>query len=377
VGKLSEALRSAAALDAGGRAMLFGEPKDWAAALRHLAPLVGETGPQAIGLGLLRARAFAKLEKHGEAARVAGTALTWLASAASTAAQGGSAAALAAAWAAGAGSGGGVSGRWERGTPRMLMAGLGSASALELGDVDKAKKYYQLVLRADPDQPEVSAKYKALKKLLKGLKNVDDLSQKGYYHRALDALEGCLADMKALQLSSGTFRSTVLLRQCRAMSQIKRHEEALEACDLAVQLREASGGAANLMREALEARADALGRDNDWDEALRDLASANDLAEKGGADEEQRQSLRRRQHEASQAQRLWRERRDHLSTLELPQNLGQLPHDKQCSWIKKQHRKFARKWHPDKYRGNSDRGARKMREVSEAKDSLTKQFRCK
>ena len=73
---------------------------------------------------------------------------------------------------------------------------------------------------------------------------------------------------------------------------------------------------------------------------------------------------------------VWKQRRDHLSTLELPANLGQLSVEKQCSWIKKQHRKLARKWHPDKYRGNKERAARKMNEVTEAKEELTKRFKC-
>jgi len=78
-----------------------------------------------------------------------------------------------------------------------------------------------------------------------------------------------------------------------------------------------------------------------------------------------------------QAQRQWRERRDHLATLELPANLDQLSPEKQCIWVKKQHRKLARKWHPDKYRGNPERGSRKMREVSESKKVLSDRFKCK
>ena len=41
------------------------------------------------------------------------------------------------------------------------------------------------------------------------------------------------------------------------------------------------------------------------------------------------------------------------------------------------YRKLARKWHPDKYRGNPERGSRKMREVSEAKKVLSERFKCK
>ena len=35
-----------------------------------------------------------------------------------------------------------------------------------------------------------------------------------------------------------------------------------------------------------------------------------------------------------------------------------------------------RRWHPDKAKGDKARAARKMREVSEAKEALTEQLRC-
>lgn len=52
------------------------------------------------------------------------------------------------------------------------------------------------------------------------------------------------------------------------------------------------------------------------------------------------------------------------SVLELPVNMHQIAHDKQCTWVKKQHKVLARKWHPDKARGNKLRAVRKMREVA-------------
>ena len=41
---------------------------------------------------------------------------------------------------------------WERGQPRMLAVGLGSAAALELGDGKKALAFFSTVLKYDPDQ---------------------------------------------------------------------------------------------------------------------------------------------------------------------------------------------------------------------------------
>jgi DnaJ family protein C protein 3 len=356
------ALRSvtkAVKMDAASKVYLR-EPAYYEEALAALKPMVDETGPRATTLSLMRARCFDKLGRWADASRVAGLSLT--------------------SWAGSSSNSG--TGLWERGSPRMLMASIGATAATEMGDMEKVKKYYQLVLRAEPDQKEVSQQYKSLKSLLKLLKSADDLILKGYNHKALKVLDEALSSMRGMHMSSGTFRSTVLIKLCNANSQIKRHEEALLFCDQALGLRQAASGSTAFedpaaVREALLARAEALSRDDDHDEALRDFKKALENAEASGVKDEPLMTLKRRIHEAQTAQRVWSQRRNHLSTLELPANLNQLSHEKQCSWIKKQHRKLARKWHPDKYRGNSERGSRKMREVSEAKKALSDQFKCK
>jgi tetratricopeptide (TPR) repeat protein len=57
----------------------------------------------------------------------------------------------------------------------MIAASLGAAAAMEMGDSDKALKFYQLVLRNDPDQKDTDAQYKGLKKIVKMLKEADEL----------------------------------------------------------------------------------------------------------------------------------------------------------------------------------------------------------
>ena len=60
----------------------------------------------------------------------------------------------------------------------------------------------------------------------------------------------------------------------------------------------------------------------------------------------------------------------------LPVNLHQLPREKQCNYVKKAHKALARKWHPDKAKGNKERASRKMNEVSEAKEKLVAELQC-
>ena len=44
--------------------------------------------------------------------------------------------------------------------------------------------------------------------------------------------------------------------------------------------------------------------------------------------------------------------------------------------MKKQYRKLAKAWHPDRYKGVKARAERKMRETAEANEVLVKQLRC-
>ena len=72
----------------------------------------------------------------------------------------------------------------------------------------------------------------------------------------------------------------------------------------------------------------------------------------------------------------WEKRRDHARVLDLPANVNDLRKESKCKWLKKQHKKLARLWHPDKARGDRLRAERKMREVSEAKEALVQAYGC-
>ena len=67
----------------------------------------------------------------------------------------------------------------------------------------------------------------------------------------------------------------------------------------------------------------------------------------------------------------------HITALDLPPNLNELPHDNQCKWLKKQYRKMSLKWHPDKARGSKKRAERKMRDVADAKAFMVNRLNCR
>ena len=73
----------------------------------------------------------------------------------------------------------------------------------------------------------------------------------------------------------------------------------------------------------------------------------------------------------------WSEDRDHSVVLQLPVNINELGQKSRCMWVKKQYKLMAKKWHPDKAKGDKKRASRKMSEVAEAKKALVAQFQCR
>ena len=89
-------------------------------------------------------------------------------------------------------------------------------------------------------------------------------------------------------------------------------------------------------------------KDHNYDDAVSDLRAA--LENSGGSE-----AIEEKLEEAKNAQAKWRcvdpddekvwhendchwhdEGRDHRAVLELPSNLDDIPHEKQCEWLKKQ-----------------------------------------
>ena len=123
-------------------------------------------------------------------------------------------------------------------------------------------------------------------------------------------------------------------------------------------------------------RAEALTTDHDYDEATRDYRAALDAAQRT-SDGELINSLNHAYHTAKQAETNWAEHRDHSIVLQLPVNIAELDPKRRCMWIKKQYKAMAKKWHPDKARGDKNRASRKMSEVGDAKRALVEQYGCR
>lgn len=285
---------------------------------------------------------------------------------------------------------------WLDDSPRMMAATLGSNAAMQLGLSENAISFYQNVLKFDPEQARARKQYKGLKKVVKLLSKADEQIKKGYNKAASEFVDECLSAIRGLDVDSPLFRSHIQLKQCTILSGMGKHEEALRNCDAAVELRLANAAvvSAASRKEAHLVRAEALLLDMDYDEAVNDFRAAFDLIPEDDETGEKR-VLQQKLQEAMQQQKLWNggekdyrfnentgypdgrpPERDHAKILQLPIDLEHRSKEVKCAWLKKQFKALVKQYHPDKYKGNKKRAARKFKEVKEAKEIISSSWKC-
>ena len=286
---------------------------------------------------------------------------------------------------------------WLNDSPRMMAAQLGANAAMQLGLSDNALSFYQTVLKFDPEQERARKQYRGLKKVVKLLNKAEDQIQQGYNKKASEHVDDCLSAMRGLDVDSPLFRSKIQLKQCTILSAMGKYEEALENCDTAVELREQHGAivSAESRKEAHLVRAEALLLDMDYDEAVSDFRIAFDLVPEDDETGEEKRELHQKLQQAMHQQKLWNggekdyrfnentgfpdgrpPERDHAKILQLPIDLEQRSKEIKCAWLKKQFKALVRQYHPDKYKGNKKRAARKFKEVKEAKEIISNAWDC-
>ncbi|KAL3784347.1 hypothetical protein HJC23_004110 [Cyclotella cryptica] len=285
---------------------------------------------------------------------------------------------------------------WLDDSPRMMAATLGSNAAMQLGLSENAISFYQNVLKFDPEQARARKQYKGLKKVVKLLNKADEQIKKGYNKAASEFVDECLSAMRGLDVDSPLFRSHIQLKQCTILSGMGKYEEALRNCDTAVELRLAHADvvSAASRKEAHLVRAEALVLDMDYDEAVNDFRAAFDLVPEDDETGEKRE-LHQKLQQAIHQQKLWNggekdyrfnentgypdgrpPERDHAKILQLPIDLEHRSKEVRCAWLKKQFKTLVRQYHPDKYKGNKKRAARKFKEVKEAKEIISSSWEC-
>lgn len=310
-------------------------------------------------------------------------------------------------------------GDWRRGQVRAVAVATGADASVKRGDAEAALKFFAAAKRADPDTPLFSEPYKAIKASEKLLKDADLKLDRGESRQAMESADEAVAKLRGLggfdlpqsgvgsvTTNHGMF-SGADARRCRAHAQARSFEHALEACDRSLKmlgcLDEKSLSSDNKLLTDLEkkvwekacaaadpkhrarallARSEVHSRDLHYDGALSDLRAAQELIEPSaqrGSSEAQRMldEIRQKAVEAERERKSFDNNRDHGKMLDLPENLGELPKDRRCDFIKKAYKKAALKWHPDKaIEAGKTRAARKMNEMTEARDSVNLKFGC-
>lgn len=288
-------------------------------------------------------------------------------------------------------------GSWSNDSPGIMAVTLGANAAMQLGLSENAISFYQNVLKFDPDQERAKKQYRGLKKVVKLLNKAEEQIQKGYNNAASGFVDDCMSAMRGLDVDSPLFRSKIQLKQCTILSGMGKYEEALDYCDKAVDLRlvNAQMVSPSLLKEAHLVRANALLLDMDYDDAVSDLRAAFDLVPEDQENIQEKRELQQRLQQAQHQQQLWNggvkdqrfnehtgypdgrpPERDHAKILQLPIDLDQRTKDIKCAWLKKQFKVLVRQYHPDKYKGNKRRAARKFKEVKEAKEITSSAWGC-
>ena len=207
-------------------------------------------------------------------------------------------------------------GSWREGQCRLACVGLGARAGRELADLNTSKKFYSIVLRADPDCRNCGAwlkkEYRATKKVAKHVKTAKKLLGQSRNHKGLAELDAAreLFASSCGATTSQIFPAKLLIQACNAKSLMKRHEEALIDCDKAVDIvwhQNVTGLFLNPAEQAdiLETRANAHMRDNNFDEAVRDYFQSLDILESTG-DADRKREVGQKKWQAERKAKEWK-----------------------------------------------------------------------
>jgi DnaJ family protein C protein 7 len=134
-------------------------------------------------------------------------------------------------------------------TTRLMREGVAGNGVLNLRAriffdqerFDQAQKHLAEVLRADPDDAKAARLLKRLRKVMRLKSEGDEGFKAGQHLVAAEAYAACLAEVQPAASAGGNvllagFRAKVLTNRAMALAALGRHDEAVQSCDLAVEL---------------------------------------------------------------------------------------------------------------------------------------------
>eukprot|EP00804_Cyclotella_cryptica_P001514 CCRYP_003731-RA/>CCRYP_003731-RA protein AED:0.08 eAED:0.08 QI:304/1/1/1/1/1/3/76/544 len=222
-----------------------------------------------------------------------------------------------------------------------------------LNEVEMAGKHFREGLKLDPEHEGCKACHRIMKKVTKKDKKGDDYFTKGNYKQAIDLWwEAMNNDMSHLH-----FVRPTLLKVVKAHILLGEYDKAVEEANKHVANEESV--------EGLHALGEALMAGERFDEAIRTYQKALDIAP-----DDKKRECQQKVEEAQVALKQSKEK-NYYKILGVPRNAD-------LKTIKKEYKKLALQWHPDKNSENKEAAEKMFQDISEAYEVLSdKELRAK
>lgn len=215
-----------------------------------------------------------------------------------------------------------------------------------LADHDTAINHYKQGLRSDPDHKELKTLYKALQKYLRQLKRADEDLNNRDYKSAADTY------MALIQQDPGhvNFNGQLYFKSCGALIKAKDVSTAVAHCSKALEFEQNN-------IDFWMKRAEAYLEAEDYDKAIADYKKATEIDRNNRAAKEGLQFAEKQKKMAG--------RKNYYKILGVDKSATK-------SEIKKQFRKMALQYHPDKAQGEEakEEAEAKFKEIGEAYEIL-------
>ncbi|KAL7517918.1 hypothetical protein ACHAWX_002792 [Stephanocyclus meneghinianus] len=223
----------------------------------------------------------------------------------------------------------------------------------KLNEVEMAGKHFREGLKLDPEHEGCKAGHRIMKKVTKKDKKADDHFAKGNYKQAIDLWwEAMNNDMTHLH-----FVRPTLLKVVKAHILLGEYDKAVEEATKHVANEESV--------EGLHALGEAQMAGEKFDEAIRTYQRALEIAP-----EDKKRECNQKVEEAKVALKQSKEK-NYYNILGVPRNAD-------LKTIKKEYKKLALQWHPDKNADDKEKAEKMFQDISEAYEVLSdKELRAK
>lgn len=205
------------------------------------------------------------------------------------------------------------------------------------GNLDDAVKHLRQILSMDPDHALAFKFHKALRALGKRKEEADT----NYKSRNYDAAIKFYTEALDLDACTGMYRAKLFFNRASAHANLRKHSEVISDCSEALRYD-------NEYLKAILRRASSylcIGGEEECQKAISDYTEAMEIAERKG-DEDMQRDLKKKLQQA-QVQLKRSKQKDFYKILNAAR-------DASDSEIKKNYRKAALKWHPDRHANSTD-----------------------